>query len=211
MVVAWTGCVAPGQKRASGARPTREPWHPSNSPLRKIQECNHSQGKGTYPSGGSESCCSGASKQFPICFRLLGRRSQLAPLRCEVWAGLYLVLYWEYSVSLSSLSPQLRRHRPCAFSLHRGQYRTRQQRLRMRIRYASFALTNCRISHLVTLGDLHTHTRILTFYRSSYILSSRMHCSQTKTAQHLYETWPCVPGDRRSHPWGHNLFPVASH
>lgn len=66
---------------------SREPWHPSNAPLRKIQGCNHGQGKGTYPSGGSESCCSGASKQFPICFRLLGRRSQLGPLHCEVWAG----------------------------------------------------------------------------------------------------------------------------
>lgn len=37
MVVAWTGFVAPEQKRASGARPIREPWHPSNSPLRKYK------------------------------------------------------------------------------------------------------------------------------------------------------------------------------
>lgn len=54
MGFAWTGCVAPGQKRASDPRPIREPWHHSNSPLRKVPGCNDAQER-TYPNGGSGS------------------------------------------------------------------------------------------------------------------------------------------------------------
>lgn len=80
-----------------------------------------------------------------------------------VRSGLGFILYCigSTSVSLPSLSPQLRRHHPRAS-------RARQQRLHIRIRYASFALANCRIGHLGTLRDLHTHSKILTFCRFTF-------------------------------------------
>lgn len=99
------------------------------------------------------------------------------------------------SVSLPSLSPQLRRHHPRAS-------RARQQRLHIRIRYASFALANCRIGQLGTLGDLHTHTKILTFCRFTFFPAACIALRQNPCSKQLYDTWPCVSGDRRSHPRG---------
>lgn len=77
------------------------------------------------------------------------------PIRCKVQVG-FILYCTGRGVQYFPLSPQLPRRRPCAFSMRQGQYRARQRRLHMQICNASFALANCRISHLATLGDLHT-------------------------------------------------------